>query len=473
MNSLFTAGQEHLSKGNFFAARDLWQTALQHPHSEAERASLTNALGATMDRIFGSNIAKTYFERNLEFIENTDDFYTKLKCASNLVIVLAREERVDTALKIARHLAVEPSESPRQEVLYALSARCYALLRSELYDQVIDEVDRWSPVIQANRLVGLSRRHWHTVVHNSASALASIGQGDLALQRYRELMSSDPNPATAREVSRLLLFKGEVAESLRLSQDLEQDFWRFTITSEKVQIARAIELVGIFAYYAGVESLFERCNEKAEMYYGQSCQWAHWLRMRDLRRELGNYDIHISKAHFRWEEWHSVLDYLNLIDGLESMFPRLYQIARLATATAIRTMNQLQAGDAASSRVLGIAGRLAYIGLTVYTSSEEAAEVFIRDNGERQEVSNLGARLLDAYPQAAVIRDVVSQVWAEPDCGQNHKLLRTCLAIAYAYVESIMFEDKSHEQALGDLVANPPAGVSANALEAFHQLFQL
>lgn len=473
MNNGYELGVKHFQAGNYFVARDVWRDGLSDKDDSLAQAQLYNALGATMDRIGGPSSARLYFEKSLQLaLDRNCDSSLIVKCKSNLIAVLTREGRAQEALSLAKGMDFEPSPTPSLEDLYGVSAYCYALVSMEQYDLVIEILRPWMDIVQVEQLGERELERWLNSVHNFASSLHSSGRTEEALKHYRANLAIAPKPQAAREVARIELLQGHVETALHFLDGLYQDFWRFALVTEKAQLARNLELVGIFAHFSGGESLVRRCVEKAEMYYGQTYQWMNWLRMREFRDELKGQTIQVAAADVNEGMWQGLIDDLNLIDGLEAMFPKLYHVARLATAMARRICAHCLPDNQPAQRLIELSGRLAYVGLTVQTSVEQEAVSLLRDRSQNPEISRLGARLLDAYPHAHSVRDVVAGVWGAP-ANRGCELFSACLTIAFAYVEAIMLEELSHEDALRNLLANPPSGVPANVLQAFNQLFQV
>ncbi|MCL6548399.1 MAG: tetratricopeptide repeat protein [Alicyclobacillus sp.] len=457
------SGLRYFRRGNFFAARDRWQLAADRARSVRERVISYNGLGTVYHRIRGDQAARPYFERAVEWSKSLDPADPiRMKCLANLAQILVRLGLTDVAVRFGQEACKTVSPRHGAESVMALQAYVFALIRSEAYQEVLHLRERCLEAV--SWLPDHADPPYHQVVfyHNLGFAALALGRLDEALDFYLRAYGIRKTPETLGELARVHLLRGEADQALAYAGGLLDAVWQFAIFNEKPELAYSAALMAALAYHAGRRDLYRRFVEKAELYFGQVNLWGEWARTQDSAALLGPRDLSIPPDVIDWRPWQTLLDDLSLMDSLETMFPRLYHLSRLAAGFAVRVWQRLDPEDGcARTRDLQVAGRLAYLGLTVQTADEPSAWALLKQPDTRPQMAALGCRLLQAYPHTGpyqrLLRLSLEGLRAAGASGQagaeREERAAECLGIALHYVESVEVAGRAHNQVMHDISA--------------------
>jgi tetratricopeptide (TPR) repeat protein len=477
VSTLWEEGLSHFRRGNYYAARDLWKMSLNEASSIREKARISNSLGAAEFYLQGCETARVYFERaNALSLRSETPDPLRIRYLTNLAMMHIQMDHIDAAVQTSLEAVELVSKERPLESAHAMTISVYAFLRHELYREVIHLHDGW---LEISELLpdGQRDRRTASFLHNLGFAAQAMNDMESAQYFYLQSIESFSLPETLRELSRLYLLQGDVENSIIYSDQLYDSVWGFAmltqspeLIAQKSELAYSLVLVGMFAYYANHRALFERCIEKAELYFGQMSRWDEWLRMRELDSSLAARRVNVPAAAFDWDRWNRFLDDLTLLDSLESLFPNVVRMTHTATNLAEHLAEEIDVDMRIHRKRLQGAGRMAYVGLTAMSASESEARYILMNRDSKREMTDLSVRLLEIYPQSDAYRGLIEYT-GTPDVGRTlspeDTKLAQCLAMAFDYVQCMEFESRSHDDAVQSLVEEAQQNYDSDVVRAF------
>jgi tetratricopeptide (TPR) repeat protein len=470
MDNSWHEGLTHYYKGNYYAAKELWQIAYAQAGTESERARCANSLGVAIAELNGPAQARAYYERALAICDqegNKDGL--RIKYMTNLAVTLLQLDHIEDAVKLVRSgLPLITKDSPEQSAV-GFSAFIYTFLRGELHEEVLSLESTFLELIDALPEGHRRAKLAATIYHNFAHCASAMGQVEQALHYYLRAFDAWPLPETMQAISRAYLFQGDVEEAMMYMDEIYDDVWNFALDTRKAGLAGSLVLIGGFAYYAGHQSLFERCLDKADLYFGQLSWWTEWLNLKKFESTLGQKVIQVPSQVLDWSRWQAFLDDLSLMDGLETMFPAIFRMALLASELAERIAQHLDIDVHMHSRRLQTAGRMQYLGLTALCATEQEAKDLLRTFAAQAEICGMSAKLLEAYPHSIDYRDIVRLSRNGPftNASSSDEHLAQCLGIAFDFVEEVELTEKTHQAIVTELLEVKGNYYNTPVLEAF------
>lgn len=471
---LMQRATKHFYRQNYYAARDLWETALDECGDDGQVEACLNALGATYDRIQGTGFSRPYFERALELERGVTLSELGLKVRTNLIHVLTRASHVDTALQVIRQTEDLPYDgNPLRMALFEVSV-FNAFSRAELYDEILERLGRVEGLFRELPPSEMRNRHFASLYQYSGYAAQMLGDHEQAVHYYQQALNTLPTPDVWRDLAKVYLLIGDSESALSCLEQLYPLIWRLTTVTERIELAYTLELLAMFAWLASEQVLFRKCTEKAELYFGQESHWTEWLQMQNLEESLNDLLLNKQTIQMAWEPWNGFLDELNLLDGFNAMFPMLWPILRNAATLATRLYGEVRGvGEVEEIHLLERAARLAYVGLTALAVSEREARQTLKQRDMQQQLAILSVKLLETYPYTQKYKGIVGL------CRENHlqpanreEVMAVSLGMALRYVELVEFHLVSHETALSQVQTEYQDGAS-EVVSAFVQMFEV
>jgi tetratricopeptide (TPR) repeat protein len=475
MTDRWRVGLQHFERDNYYAVIDLCRRASEQSDSPLDRATYLNSLGAAMYRLRGPRYARMYYEEALALLSDADldDDLIKLrmKCSANLALVLGHEGHEDAALKVCNSILELITKDYPFESSVLANSYIYSLIRAELYEQVLHSIDDYISLAQEVPDEALRKSVEGLLYYNAGCAAEALGDVELSLENYLKAAQINPLPEPYQGVARMYLYKERANEAVKYASQLYRSVWDKSMTSETLKLADSMFLIALFALYANQNELCERCLEKAELYLGQASYWNEWLKVRDFHTWAPKRNVKVPEDSFDWPLWHQFLDELNLMDSLGTMFPRLAYVPRYEANLATQLFKRIVPNASWSdTRRLQVAGRLAYLGLTVMTSNEEEALSILSDESSHVEVGQLGARLLEAYPHSVTYRQLIPACRRGADrqgLSAEDELMADCLGLSLAYVEAMELYELTHDEAMQVLADKHFSQYDPRVVQAF------
>lgn len=478
MNKLWERGLEHFHRRNYYAARDIWQDVLNAAETNEWRIRAGNSLGAAMCKIRGEECALEYFQQVEQLVRTENPTNPqRLKYMGNIAIAHLQMDASEHALMLVREM-IQMMRTPDSGFasLYAISVCISVLCRYDLHDEALQYEAEVKTYLERNAAqLEVSRGELARGYHSLGWAHQHAQNYDIANEYYLQAAQIYEFPETVQELARIALLKGDADAAIRYASKLFDTIFRQEAQLKKVDIADTVSLIGMIAYFANRKDLFQRCIEKAELYYGQFLHWRQWLSMRELENTLQTVEIHIPEKALDWDRWKNFLEELSLLDGIDSMFPNLYRWSELASNLSVRMARRLLQNWDEFWPALRMANRLVYLGLTALATSEPEAVLLLRSAEAQEEVCHYGYRLLASYPQCATYQDVIRYYRSGPPAamGESLSIITQCVGISLEFVELIEQNQWTHNQAVEHLMMHPKAWYEPIVLRTFLQETQL
>jgi tetratricopeptide (TPR) repeat protein len=465
----------HFQRQNYYAVIDLCEKEYLFSEDPLQRARCLNSVGAALHRLREPRSARASYEQALACLEDApydgERIKLAMKCSGNLALVLCHEAHHDAALKVCHnYLRLLDKQYPTESAVLA-NAHLVSLIWAELCEQALGCLDSYIDL--ANEIREDQQRTFlqGLLYYNAGCAAEALGEFESALSYFVRSTTASPLPEPYQGVARMYLYLGRTTDAVGYASHLYRTVWDLSITHETVKLADSAFLVAMFAHYAGQNELSERCLEKAELYFGQMSNWNDWLKVRDFHSWAAKRDIQIPPDSFDWKLWHEFLDDVNLMDSLGAMFPRLAYVPRYEANLAAQLFKRIVPNASWSdTRRLQVAGRLAYLGLTLMTSNEEEALSILSDESSHVEVGQLGARLLEAYPHSVTYRQLIPACRRGADrqgLSAEDELMADCLGLSLAYVEAMELYELTHDEAMQVLADKHFSQYDPRVVQAF------
>ncbi len=478
MDRRWEVGLEHFRRGNYYAARDLWNEELASAQAYGDKVRAWNSLGAAIYTLNGPKEALKYFEPlNRMVAEEMPQDPSRAKYLCNLALVLLELDMSESAIAVARQVVELLQTQKVADPLFAITVCLIVFNRYDLQDEAL----AYEAEIRA---------YLDTQMHNRQVSPVDLARCFHCLGRSHQYAQNDAQafeyfvravqlcelPETLQELSRISLMHGRPESAIQHASKLFGTLWtRQVRAQQRVDLADTLSLIGMLAYYANRHELSRACIEKAELYYGQMFRWRQWASMRELPDSLPRLDISFPRGAIDWEQWQTFVEQLSLLDTIESMFPTLYRWSELANNLSVRLAKRLVPEFANIWPTLRVSGRLAYLGLTALAATETEAKELLRDESMREEIGHYGARVLDSYPRSKYHQTLVRycRTRVPDDLTMDMQTMAQCIGVALHFVESVEHNDWSHVQAANHLVHHRREFYHPTVLEAFRNETEL
>ncbi|QQE79446.1 hypothetical protein [Alicyclobacillus sp. SO9] len=473
MTDLLKMGLEHYYGQNYYAARDVWERGLQQIQDSSEEAAYRNALGAVYDVIRGEDVSREYFERAVQLESDVPLSSLAMKARTNLLYVLIRSGHVDTALSMARDTEKLPYEGePLRQATFHV-ALLHVLSHAELYDEILGRIDTSAQLFSAVDSIDDYHRHFAMMYHYAGYAAQMLGRHAQAIDYYNLALEIRPSPETWRDLAKIYLLQDRIEDALACIDELYPVIWHLTAVTQKVELAHTLELLAMFAWVSGATTLYRKCTERAELYFGQESRWVEWLQVQDLGSRLNNMNVRINADRVDLNQWKGFLDELNLLDGFNAVFPGLWRPLQQAASLSTRIYSRCRGvGEAVELRLLEGAARLSYLGLTALTAVESEAVQILVDSSRHKELATLTLRSLETYPEMSRYIEVIKGCRTmNIRLDSKEAYMAASLNISLQYVESVEFRKMTHEQARNDILDKYKRNVPSDIIRVFTNLF--
>lgn len=475
MPDLWGQGLWQFELGNFYGAREFWEHGLAESEPGTERVQFLNALVPVYYRLRGPEQALEFSETaaRLASVEPIDPGL-RMKCLANLAQVLCQSDKIEEALRVGRSTLQFASLQRPLESVFVYEAYIYTLMQAELYRDVlrlVPECMRYAEALSESQGKG-----YHTALfcHYFGYSAQVLHEYDVALNYYLQAADAFRRPETVMDLCRAFLFLGKVDEAIRLAGELHAVLWDFPDFNEKLQLGYGLVVIGTMAHFGDRAGLAERCFEKAELYFGQLSKWNEWVNLRDWRRVLDEQGARERRLDADWSLWSAFVDDLNLMDGLELMFPQAFRMSRIATDIAYRIAKALLGDDATALRDLQVAGRLVYLGFTVLYPDEARVFAALVARDARAAAIQHGLRLLEVYPHSDGYCQILTACVSHTRGQSEHsrldgqvQVVADCLAVAIEYVEQMDLRNTTHRDAMVACMGRLEGRIAKNVMDVF------
>lgn len=476
--SIRTQGLQYFYRGNFYACRNLWEDALKSETDLESQAFLYNALGAVYYRIRGAEAAESYFHRALELLPDEPLENVALQARTNLIFVLAQMGHIGAALQVVTDTMQRPmAASTFKQASFAVHV-FYTWSRAEMYRNILESLE-WAEGL----FVDLPPSRWRddswTALHHYAGHAAQmLDEPQKAILIFQRALKVARTSDTLRDLAKTYLIMGEFQQAVAYMKQWQSLSPYLASETEGMELANTLELLAMFAWLDGEKRLFERCTEKAELYYGQESHWAEWLRVRNLDSYLSSrFNLHrLNKgevAGLQWGQWGDFLEELNLRDSFHAMFPSLSRMLRSVANLSIRLYSEwIGTQDRSALLQTEHAAHLAYIGLPAVATSTAEALGILRSPNLRSKLTDNTIEVLGIYPWGQVYRQILTftcTVLHTPETQEE--IIAQVLALTLRYVELIELFDFTHAAAMDTACEEFRQGPK-KLLQTFTAMFQ-
>jgi tetratricopeptide (TPR) repeat protein len=452
MNDYWQDGLKHFRRGNYYAARDVWESAEAVELTHNDACKIANGLGAVYFKLMGPSAAKSYMEQAYALTQRGKvEHGTKMKVISNMGILLCQLGHVKDGLKFCRKAFNMLDSNYPHESFTTLTGYVYALACAEAhhevlklrakFDELIDKVDdehvkmTYSSSFYLNLAYSAERTGDQRLAHQYCLAsccgletspnIVYVAESLLRQQRYEEAVTYIPRVLDV------------------VFNDLRQN--------ELNLLAHSLAFFGRIADISGQESLAKRCIDKAELYFGQLGMWNEWLEMRGF--QIGSANDGSPSIRIPHPLLSDFLDDLTLIDGMMFMFPDIFRLSQFATELAIRIFRKISPEHHLLDRTIHVAGRLVYLGLNTVAERESEAKQVLQDEFKLREVFHFTVRLLEAYPHTKTYMALIHGMELDryKPCQDEIALAAQCMRIAFDYINKIEIHRMSHDEAIQEM----------------------
>jgi tetratricopeptide (TPR) repeat protein len=457
MNDRWQEGLEHFRRGNFYAARDIWESAAADELCDEDACKIANGLGAVYVRLIGPTAAKSHMEQAYALTQRGRVQHgTKMKVISNMGVLLCQLGHVKDGLKFCRKAFSMLDSNYPHESFTTLIGYVYALACAEAHHEVLKLRAKFDELIDQVNDEQVRMTFSPSFYLNMAYSAERTGHQRLAYQYCVDSCCGLDTSPNIVFVAGSLLRQQRYEEALKYVSPVLEVVFNDTRQNELRILAHSLEFFGRIADHAGQVSLAKRCIEKAEMYFGQMGMWNEWLEMRGFQFGSGNTvpsdDIKPS-LRMPYQAVSHFLDDLTLIDGMMFMFPDMYRLSQFATDLAVRIFRRVSPEHHTLERCMHVAGRLVYLGLNTVAERESEAKQALQDEAKLREVVHLTLRLLEAYPHTKTYMALIGGLESgghEP-CQDEIALASRCLKISFEYLNKIEIYRMSHEEAIQEM----------------------